>query len=142
MTHYGIPWPLFRSGVRLLRRTFFTVDPSDQPALRYAGSLDDLRRILGAAHFTNAWELSYHYSGEDLNMRRPEYDDSDARPWKQTHVRGFVEPDGVRLLAHYEYEPTQYPDAHLHNERLSVDRGLDIVADVLTDAGVAFKVEL
>lgn len=141
MSHYGIPWPLLRRAYRLLRRRFFTVPVPDTTIVHAGPPVETLRVIFGKAHFTNGWELSYAYHGEDLNMRRPEYDETDARPWKQTHVRGFTQPDGSTvLIAHYEYEPTAYPDAHLHEENFEIARGVDAVRNVLDAADVTYTV--
>lgn len=104
-------------------------------------STDSIRKILGRNYFTNSWELSYSYYGEDLNMRRPEYNESDLeRPWYQTHVRGFEQEDGsLKLLAHYEYEPTEYPEEHLHNENLSVKAGIYELKRILDSSNVEYR---
>lgn len=138
MTHRGIPWPLVRKAHRLLYRLRPSVDVPDQDHLVTNASLDTIRVALGKRHWTNSWELSYAYVGEDLNMRRPEYDETDGRPWKQTHVRGFDHGTHAELHAHFEYEPTEYPEAHLHAESLDVHEGLDRLASALEDAGIAY----
>lgn len=141
MSHYGIPWPVVRAAYRTARRLFFSRSPPEQDHLVTSASLDDLRAALGRRHFTNAWELSFHYEGEDLNMRRPVYFGNDVeRPWYQTHVRGFEHGNGeVTLYAHFEYEPTAYPEAHLHGENLHVGEGTSRLSQALDDAGIQYE---
>lgn len=145
MTHFGIPWPVVRWAFRAARKLFATVEVPEQDHLVTSASIDDLREALGRAHFTNGWELSYHYRGEDLNMRRPEYVDDDpaGRPWYQLHVRGFEHANReVSLFPHLEYEPTEYPELHLHEVNFNVDEALSMLADVLDEAGVDYELKV
>jgi len=122
----------------IVRHTLFTVGGTGTQITTDA-TLDEVRRALGARHFTNSWELSYRYEGEDLNMRRPEYKD-DEYEWYQLHVRGFEREDGgVDLTAHMELEPTAHPYKHIAEEQFSLNAGVHMLGSVLDDAGIEYE---
>lgn len=105
-------------------------------------SIEELRDELGDAYFTNGWELSYNYRGEDLNMRRPLRKD-DTYEWYQTHVRAWGGEWTTRISVHEDLEPTQYPYYHLNppdDAVFSQDDAIDAVAAVLDDAGIVYTV--
>lgn len=141
MSHYGLPWPLVRWAIRNFRKHFFTIEQPEVRHLTVSVPVDEIRVLLGKSHFTPGWKFSYHYFSEDLNMRRPEYNEADLeRPWYQTHVRGFELPNGdVKLIAHYEYCPLNYPEPHLHNENLSIGEGLYELKRILDRYNVDYK---
>jgi len=136
--------PILRSVKRLAGYTRFILSGSRSGGrdLRVEADEDTVRDALGDAFFTNGWELSWHYKGEDMNMRRPLRLD-DQYEWYQTHVRGYVDDDGtVYLEAHEDLEPTEYPYWHLYppedaarNQR----RALADVAEVLDDNGIEYR---
>lgn len=136
VSHAKIPWRHVRLLFWSLRSSLYRRDP-EQTSLRAECSLDELRRVLGEVHFTNAWELSYD-KGEDLNMRRPEYRD-DEWEWYQTHVRGYERDGGVEIAVHTELEPSEYPTQHLHNVNFTRDEGIQAIESILTLAGVSAK---
>lgn len=137
------PW-LFRrtkTWFDVIRLLFFTKDV-DVRDVRVHASVDEVRAALGDEYFTNSWELSYNYEGEDLNMRRPLRKD-DEYEWYQTHVRAWEQDDGTVLLeCHEDAEPTEHPYYHLNPpEDMDLDHG-EAVADtigVLDRAGIDFE---
>lgn len=140
MSHYFIPWPLLRWTLRNFRKFLFSRQPSKQKYLVVDEDIAKIRRILGQNHFANSWELSYHYYGEDVNLRRPEYDESSDRPWRQLHIRGFIMSNGeLKLLGHTELEPTEYPEGHLHNEDLSVRDGIFKLKKILDSEEIEYE---
>lgn len=134
----------FKSAFDWFRVAVFTKKVKERDIAVHAdASLDDLRGVFGDAYFTNAWELSYNYKGEDLNMRRPLRKD-DKYEWYQTHVRGFEQEDGtVKLEIHEDLEPTEHPYYHLHppkDANLSEQNAIEDVSAVLDDAGISYDV--
>lgn len=122
------------------RQTLFSREAS-APDMRVDCSLDELRRVLGDRYFTNAWELSWHYRGEDLNMRRPKRYDDDYE-WYQTHVRAYERDGTVLVEMHEDLEPTAYPYYHLHppeDSMQSEERAFMDVTEILANNGIGFE---
>jgi hypothetical protein len=98
-----------------------------------------MTRLLGRHNFEPGWELSYHYRGEILNLRRVEYvDHSSGLEWWQVHLRGYDHPDGLELAAHFETEPSEHPDAHAEMFGLDVDRGMATLTELLDEHGIEY----
>jgi len=133
-------WRSVRRLFNTIRVSLFTSNAgSGRAQIEVDASLDEVREALGKRYFTNAWELSYHYEGEDLNMRRPEYVD-DEYNWYQLHIRGFEQDDGTVLLyAHLELEPTEYPYEHLNGTNFSDSKGYEMMTPLLDDAGIEYE---
>lgn len=129
-------WKLIRRAFDRIRSTFFRI-PGKEPQLYVQGAtVDEVRHALGRRHWTNSWELSYHYEGEDGNLRRPIYLEDADRPWQQDHARLFDRGEaGVEIHAHREAEPTAYPYAHLHG-RQQYDPAVDAVESALRRSGL------
>lgn len=132
-----IPFRTLKMAFYQLRAIGFTVERPDQPHIVTDAEIEEVQRVLAEAHFTNSWELSYRYRGEDLNMRRPLYL-RDEYHWYQLHVRGFDPSDppdtdggSLRLHAHTELEPTEYPKKHLAEDEFYVTEGLLRLGQVL-----------
>jgi len=129
-----IPWKLLLSLYWQVRSTVFRTKKHDVH-LEADASLEEVRSVLGDAHFTNNWEFSY-YQGEDLNMRRPRRK-NDKHEWYQTHVRGYERENGtVGLSCHTELEPSEYPKGHLNTVNYDLKEGTQIVREVLENADI------
>lgn len=100
-----------------------------------------LRRELGRLYFDAGWLLSYHYYGEDANMRRPIYSEIHDYPWRQVHLRVFGGDGGLEIDAHCEPAPLMHPWRHKQGAEKSVEEGVDTVALVLEEIGVSYRVE-
>lgn len=134
-------WRLIRRALDRLRQSVWSVPKPAQPDLVVDAPLADVRVALGKASFTNAWEMSYAYEGEDLNMRRPVYVADHGRPWQQDHVRGWDQGDGTTALdVHRELEPTEYPAAHLDDQHMRTEPARGAVIGVLEAAGYDVRV--
>lgn len=142
---YDVPkwayWGVKRS-FGYARRTLARKSTDDRD-LHVDATIDELRSVLGDVHFTNNWELSWHYRGTDLNMRRPVRND-DKYEWYQLHVRAWSDDSGgCRVLVHYDLEPTEYPYYHLNPPD---DAALNPVAarrelvSILDANGIAYEV--
>lgn len=144
---YEVSPGLLRKVKRLfgnLRVSLFTKEYDKSRAdVKISGdaSIRDIEVALGNENFTNAWELSWHYKGEKLNMRRPKrYDDE--YEWYQTHVRAFLVDDVIHLEVHEDLEPTEYPYYHLHPPEDSSVSDIAAVEDlgvVLNESGIEFE---
>jgi hypothetical protein len=130
-------WRAVRRFVSYIRTQYFNIDTEDRH-LKVDADVDHVRKTLGKAYFTNSWELSYHYEGEILNMRRPVYIVDDYG-WYQVHVRGFMDDDDFYLHAHLELEPTEYPDQHIEEVNYNESAGVDVIASILDDAGISYE---
>ena len=116
-------------------RGMFFSKPKNDPDLIVHAEPEHLEATLGKAHFTNDWEFSYD-QGEDINMRRPEYDPEKEGSfrWCQTHVRGYIRDDGtIALDVHYELEPSENPRAHLEATHTERQRAIETVRDILEE---------
>lgn len=106
-------------------------------------SIETVRNALGDQYFTNGWELSYNYKGEDMNMRRPLRKD-DTYEWYQTHVRGWSVDNGhaCKLECHEDLEPTEHPYYHLNppdDAKLWARAPVDTVCKILDDADIEYE---
>lgn len=108
---------------------------------------DELVPVFGRAYFAPNWEFSYYERGEVLNLARVEYERREIHhhryEWWQTHVRGWEFRDAdqelhTRLRPHWELEPTEHDQDHVDGLGLDIPRGVDAVADVLEEAGIAY----
>lgn len=145
MSIRNLPWRAIRRTVLRLRRALFTVPKPDAPALTVETPLARLEAVLRSEHhFESGRPLSYHYYGEDLNLRRPAGTARhDGQPVQlQLHVRAFEQPDGsIELLAHREATPVEHPRLHLKGGRTGLyddAAGLDRLARVLEQASIDF----
>lgn len=135
---------LLRDLRRLLvaaRGRFFTRPKPLESAFVVDREVEELERLLGEAHFEPNWDLSFAYFGEVLNLRRVVYaaDHPLGYRWWQVHVRGYHHPEGVELTAHFETDPSEYPDAHVDRVGIDVDRGLEVLREVLEERDVEYE---
>jgi len=123
-----------------LRERFYTIDGKDPQIRVHDVTVDELREAFGRRFWTNGWELSYHYEGEDANMRRPIYLPKRECPWQQDHLRAFEIEDGVELHVHREPEPTEHPAAHLDaGEHQQYDPAIESVSSLLVDLDLTYE---
>lgn len=121
------------------RKTFFTKPPSVTPAYLVELSKPEIVRFFGQRYFEPGWEMSYHYQGEVLNVRRVEHTDHDRYAWWQVHIRGFLNGEsGIELAAHYETEPTEHPDAHIRQSGIDVEHGMTVIRDLMDEGGIEY----
>ena len=132
----NIPLELIKLAFWNIRSQFFTKDEPGMQ-LRVYGHLDEIHRAFGKAHFTGAWELSYNL-GEDLNMRRPEYE-KDEYEWYQTHVRVYDRGQHCEINVHYELCPTEHPDGHISEINMTREPGLQNTKDILDEVGIEWE---
>lgn len=123
------------------RGRFFTRPKPPEPALVVDRTTDEVERVLGEAHFAPNWDMSFAYFGEVVNLRRVEYVPDHSLPyhWWQVHVRGYHHPKGLELTAHFETNPSEYPDAHVDRVGIDVPRGLETLRTVLDGADVGYE---
>lgn len=124
-----------------LRKTVFSKPKPANPAVFLERTERELVELLGPEHFEPAWELSYSYRNEALNLRRVEFvaDRPLGYEWWQIHLRGYDHGDRFELAAHFEVEPTEYPSAHVAGVGIDVERGNESLMAVLDDLGVAYE---
>lgn len=133
-----VPWDILKHYFRVIKGYLFT-KPRPEPDIYVYATIDELRVAFGKRHFTNGWELSYTYRGEDLNMRRPDYVDDSFR-WYQTHIRGWLNGEGAELSVHHELEPSEYPEGHLKGKKYSKARAMNQTLEILEEEGIKYKV--
>lgn len=136
------PLKMARFALWWIRKTFFAKAKPPNPAVFVDLTEAEIVELLGTAHFEPAWEFSYSYRHEVINLRRVEYvaDHPLDYRWWQVHVRGYEHADGrFELAAHFELEPTEYPSSHIKNVGLDVERGNAELMALLDDAGVPYE---
>lgn len=122
-----------------MRKTFFTKPRSVTPAYLVEFTKPEVVSLFGRNHFEPGWELSYHYRGEVLNLRRVEYVDDGPYDWWQVHIRGYSHDDGgIELTAHYETEPSEHPDAHINLHGIDIEHGMAAIRGILDEEGIDF----
>lgn len=150
-----VPWRLVRRAFRRFREVWFGIDEPSGPAflvtprsgeLLYEDTeelLDALEHAFGTYSYAPNWETSYHYYGEQLNLARVVYHETEEYPgvkWWQYHVRAFRHPDGrVRLRYHFETEPTENPDAHYVEDGFEFEQAHGAVEKVLVSHGFEYE---
>jgi len=102
---------------------------------------EDLRVMMGRHYYDAGWLLSYHYYGEQLNMRRPFYSSLYEYPWRQLHLRGFTEGERLEIDVHTEPDAMSHPWAHWRREELEVEDGVSRLRQFLDIEGVEYSVE-
>jgi len=123
-----------------IRKTFFTKPRSETPAYLVEMTKPEAVSFFGRRHFDPGWEMSYHYRGEVLNLRRVEYADHERYNWWQVHIRGYQHGDaGIELTAHYETEPAEHPDAHIDLYGLDVEKGMQTIQTLLDEGDVEYE---
>lgn len=138
----NLPWHAIRETFFLIRRAGFARDPPDVPGVIVSNPsgetrplADRIERLLGARYFEPD-EWSYYYYDETINLRRAFCDDDriDGLRWHHDHVRGFDHPAGLMLVAHLEPEPIAHPKAHLSDNHVDWEAGLERLMAVLDAA--------
>ena len=133
------PWRKVLKLFWLVRSIFFTVDRPEGLYYSVAKGDRELEELLGRKHFTNNWEFSYKYRGEDLNMRRCFYRGDQYR-WYQLHIRGWEQSDGsYHLSAHTELEPSHRPRAHLTGIQYNGEEGMILLKQILEEESFNYK---
>lgn len=133
-----VPWQSLRRSLIWIKKTVFTEHRTDVPSLRVTATVSEIRALLGRRHFEPNWEFSTYYAGELLNLRRVTRID-ERLPWWQAHVRGFQTNDGLELDPHWEPEPTEHPGAHLSEEYIDTERGIEILERILDEERVEYE---
>ena len=135
-----VPWKRARLHLYRLRRWFFTrPKPDHEPYIVVDATMEEVDEALRREHFICDWALSYNYEGEVLNKMRAEYVDDEYMEY-QTHLRTFEHPEGVEILAHFELDPTGYPQKHIEEVNFDIERGVDEVAAALERQDMDFEV--
>lgn len=134
------PWHLVRMGLRLLRRGHWRQPRPTGEYLLVDADVETLTEALGRRYFYPNWELSAYYDGEILNLSRTLYDPIEDIVWRQAHVRGWPDEDGIALRAHYEADPSEHPTQHLSpGTYADTGRGMEILRAALDDAGLSYQ---
>ena len=124
----NLPWRAIRHVIKTIRKTFFSVTVDG--GILVDTEIQNAKEALLDEHFEDSWYLSYHYNGEDENLRRPDGED-EAGQSRQFHVRLFEEGSQTRVMAHREYSPIQHPKLHLEEKRTYTadKRAADLIRD-------------
>lgn len=132
-----------------VRKTFFTKQPPENPAVLVDMSTDDAEALFGQHFFEPGWEMSYNYHNEVVNLRRVQHvpeTGPTSLEWWQVHIRGYCHdrhPNGtcreLELVAHLEPEPIEHPDAHISGRFIDVARGNEVVVDLLERNDIAYE---
>jgi len=101
---------------------------------------EEMRVLLGRHYYDAGWLLSYHYYGEQLNMRRPYYSMDYEHPWRQVHLRGFVTEEGLEMDVHTETDAMSHPWVHWRGEEVDVEGGVSRLRQFLDIEGVGYRV--
>lgn len=135
-----IPWNRLKLYFWKFRRKFFKIEVPAQHTKLVVGEddLDALKDMFRAENFFIAWPFSYHYEGEVMNVVRPEYTD-DEYEYYQLHVRGFPHKDGYVLMAHYELDPTDYPNKHIKEVNMDEPKGIAMLKKILEDNNIDYE---
>lgn len=132
----SIPFRLLRRAVDRVKKLFYTKGwPSHTTPVIADADPETVERYLRGRRCAEGVPLSYNYEGQDLDLRIPWGFDEQGRAL-EFHLRGrAVEPDGpTELLAHVELSRYEHTDAHIAEEGLSWDDGMDALANVLEAA--------
>lgn len=128
---------------RYIRREFFQSPKPSGPYVTTYAQPAEIVVALGRQSFAPNWEFSYHKRGEDLNLAQVVHADSVEFPnitWWQTHVRAWHDRETglTQLKAHWEPEPTEFPDEHLNGTGFDGIRGMDNLMEALDRADVPY----
>jgi hypothetical protein len=133
-----------RSTVRLLgklymtaRGALFTKKMKDAKYLRIDISIANLEMMLREVYYDDWSEFSFHYEGEDLNMRRPFYMDGEQNDY-QHHIRAWGKDNKVYLRAHNELCAKDHPVLHLKAKGLNHDKGMADLESLLQTLGIPY----
>ncbi len=113
-----LPWRAFRKLFYTLRVEFATKGhPAD--TIKLEGTLEEVKNEFAKNSYEPEWPLSYHYHGEDANLRRYYYDPSAEHPHRQMHTRLFVDENGVvSEYSHDEPSAVHHPIAHIRSKHM------------------------
>lgn len=142
------PFKMAKFALWWIRKTVFSKPKPNHPAVFVEMTEREIVELLGGVHFEPGWELSYSYRDETLNLRRVEYvpDHPLGFEWWQVHIRGYLheagdrfERDTFELPAHFEVEPTEYPQAHVDHVGLEIERGTETLLSILDAHGIEYE---
>lgn len=135
-----IPWRMILRIYSIIRSHLFIYRRVETKYFVLDMDVDDVEVLFGKKGFTNDWEFSYKYRGEDMNMRKPFYK-NDEWEWYQLHIRGFVNDESeVEVQGHTELEPTEHPKAHIYDVNLNRREGFEMIKEILDIEGVEYRV--
>lgn len=143
--HKIIPYGLLLLWYSAIRRVYFKKPRPRGEYLVVDMGPDDVESLLGVRNFAPNWELSYYKAGENMNLSRVQWHYDEDYPeyrWWQLHVRGWEEPDGTWLRAHWELEPSENGHAHIEEIGYSASAGMTALKFVLDDANVEFNTKI
>ena len=127
-----LPLKSLRGGFWWLRKLCFTRPRPSEQSVIVPWSNEAVADLLRRNDFVPGWMMSYNYRDEILNVRRIErFAHSSGFEWWQVHIRGYAHVDGIELTAHFEPEPRRHPHAHIALFGLDIDRGMDVLLELL-----------
>lgn len=136
-----IPWKAVRKVYYAYRKRYFSVPRPDVKGIIVNMGIEQCKAFFRTNHF-DYQELSYHYSGEDLNIYRADYEEGSEYPNMQLHVRCFEMKDGSTFIeVHYEPDPTEHPEVHLDESYMSWEEGRKKLRGLLANRGVQHKIQ-
>ncbi|MCU4743479.1 hypothetical protein [Natronoglomus mannanivorans] len=125
------------------RARWFSRDRPDESIRMVAECCEeDLVEFLAREGFTPNWMLSYHYQGEDANLVRFWYEPDSEYPFRQDHVRLFIDefPRGeVGVSAHTEASALVHRGPHIHEKTFDWVEGITRTRDALENHDVELR---
>ena len=65
-------------------------------------------------------------------------DEDKAYHWYQTHIRAYDRDSHIDVAAHYELEPSEWPEEHLRLVNYSSDLGAEKLIEILDAEGIEY----
>jgi len=118
--------------ILIIRGNIFQRGTPEEMDFMIEADRESIKKLLAENNFTKNNVTSYYYKGEDLNMRRPAYNE-DEWEWYQIHVRVWIREKKAYFSVHYELDPIIYPQEHINGLNYSLEPAASIVSSLLED---------
>lgn len=127
-----MPWDVLKHAFQQFRKAKFSTSGTSTGIYAEA-ELDTVIDAFASEHFASWNKLAYVYEGEEISMRRIEKVEwvDGERIWWQTHIRLFIEENGVRINSHLEKCPIEHPKEHLDEVGFDDEGADDTVRTIL-----------
>jgi len=108
-----IPYTYVKVGIDILKKQFFTVSwPEDIPTVVTDTSPNTLDTHLRENEGFEGLYLSYNYTGQDLDLRKP--DGLDNGDQMEVHLRARVTDRGTEVIGHREKSRYEHKADHIN----------------------------
>ena len=128
-----LPYKLFYRIVDKIKRKYFVVPWGNYPNIILEGKADEVEEWLRRNKHAEGTIQSYHYEGQELELRIPWGLDSEGRQ-RELHIRGRYIDGDLQLIAHLELSRYEHKEEHINEVGFSWREGTQLLISIMEES--------